>query len=756
VRVNAVNHRETGWREFTFNDLDAVHVTAKAQPFTRTVVQAEYERFNNDDAVARPLTYWSQTDTWDAAGRPLVNTNFAGRTNTALNPGLNVATLAQLSANNYWIFTEQDGNLLNWRGMSRSNRANFTNAAGQTFTAFADFRTMALQPEGVVSVNTMGPGTGRNLDLENAFASWQQQITKSLHVELAGSWQYSDWRSRRIPATTVFADPNAFLPAGGANSTGPAATPVPNPFRGEYYTETVAQFWRTTAEALYFRASASYDFKLPGMFGQHRLGLLWQQDEYETRTRSLREMVLLNGVPASLQAANVANDLARRYYITDRGNPKEYRNSDVTRPGIPLNVTLADGTRLTSQLYQYTSAPADYIKDNDVMMAVLQSRWWKDRVHTVVGVRKDDVTFDDWGSYVSDGAGAFVRSNANRSIVPYSGTTRNYSIVYHAFERLSLFANYSSSYGVPGLKIIYAPTGQFMEPMQGIGHDYGIKFSIPKFRLEGSLSYYDASSTNETDNQAVESWGVNGHNSFLDALVAANLMSASAAAPLRATGTGDTVDSSTEGVEFSLAGSITNNWDLRFNYSYTERSLSNAFPRVNAWAEEQLRPFWATWNRDNPNTPAADNILDTVLSGTNSLRTLIENFETNLATRGRQRAVVTGLRPHKANVFTTYALKEGWLRGVRVGGGVRYEAANYVGVDSAGRTLRGRSFTNVDLMSSYTRKIFGRPTTLQVNVRNVFRDDPAVGPSVINASGNWDTIIINPPRSVTFSLRVAY
>jgi hypothetical protein len=38
----------------------------------------------------------------------------------------------------------------------------------------------------------------------------------------------------------------------------------------------------------------------------------------------------------------------------------------------------------------------------------------------------------------------------------------------------------------------------------------------------------------------------------------------------------------------------------------------------------------------------------------------------------------------------------------------------------------------------------------------VFRDDPAVGPSVINASGNWDTIIINPPRSVTFSLRVAY
>ncbi|MSU49521.1 MAG: TonB-dependent receptor [Opitutus sp.] len=756
LRVNALNQRKTGWREFTHEDLDAYHVAVKAKPFPRTMVSAEYERFLDHDAVARPLTYWSQTDTWDAAGKPLVSTNFANRTNPALNPGLNAATIAQLSASNYWVFTEQNNNLLNWRGMSRSNRAGYTNAAGQTFTAFADFRSMALQPAGIVEVNPMGPGTGRNLSLDDFFASVQQEISRDFHLEFALTRQFSDWRSRRIPATTVFADPNAVLPAGGAASTGPAATPVANPFKGLYYVETVAQFWRTTADTLDYRASASYDLTLPGRWGRHRFAFLWERDNYETRTRSLQEMLLLNGAPVSTLPANAANNLIRRYYIAEAANPKAYRNANVANPAAPLDRTLADGTRLTSRLYQYTSGPADYTKTDDVLMLVAQSRWWNNRIHTIAGVRRDDVAFDDWGSYVSDGAGAYARSAANRSVVPYKGTTRNYGLVFHAFDWLSFFANQSSSLGIPALKIIYAPDGRFMDPMEGVGHDYGVRFSFPKLRLEGSLSYYDASSTNETDNQNVEGWGVNGHNSFLDGLVGAGFMTAAQANPLRATGTGDTVDSQSKGVEFALGGAISQNWDVRLNYSYTERTLHNAFPRVNTWAEKILRPFWATWNRDNPNTAAADNILDTVGSGASTLRDIINNFESNLGTRTIARNRVTGLRPHKANVFTTYALREGRLNGLRFGGGIRYDAANYAGQDTQGRALRGRSFTNVDLMASYTRKFFGRRTTLQLNVRDAFRNDPDVGPSVINPSGNWDTIIISPPRQITATVRVAY
>lgn len=756
LRVNALNQRKDGWRDFTYENLDAYQVSLKVSPRPGTVISAEYERFLDNDEVARPLTYWSQTDTWDAAGKPLINTNFANRTNTTLNPGLNAATIAQLSGSNDWIFTEQNNSFLNWRGMSRSNRASFTNPAGQTFTTFADFRNMVLQPKGILNVNTMGPSAGRNLSLDDLFASMQHEFSRNFHVELALTKQFSDWRSRRMPATTLFADPNAFLPAGGAASTGPAAAPVANPFKGMYYVETVAQFWRATADTFDYRASASYDLALPGNWGKHRLAFLWERDNYETRTRSLQEMLLLNGAPVATASANAANGLTRRYYITDPTKPSNYRNSNVGNPPAPLDLTLPDGTRVTSKCFQYTSAPADYTKADDILMLVAQSRWWNDRINTIAGIRKDDVTFDDWGSYVADGAGAFVRSAANRSNVPYKGTTRNYGVVYHVSNWLSLFANYSSSLGVPGLKVIYAPDGRFMDPMQGIGHDYGIKFSFPKARLEGSISYYDASSTNDTDNQNVEGWGVNGNNSFLDGLVVANLMTVAQSNPLRATGTGDTVDSESKGIEFSLSGAILPNWDVRANYSYTDRSLSNAFPRVNAWATNVLRPFWATWNRDNPNTPAVDNILDTVSSGGTTLREIISTFESNLATRTMSRQRVTGLRPHKANMFTTYSFREGKMNGLRVGGGLRYDAANYAGQDAQRRALRGRSFTNLDLMASYSRKFFGRRTTFQVNVRDALRAEPAISPSVINASGNWDTIIISPPRTVTVTVRVAY
>ena len=756
VRLNAVTQQLTGWRAYTFEDIDAYHFAVKAAPFKRTQINLEYERYNQDDAVARPLTYWSQTDTWDAAGRPLINTNFASRANTTLNPGLNATTLAQVSANNYWVYNEQSGQILNWRGMSRSNRASYTNDAGRAFTAFADFRAQVLQPDGIIEVNTMGPGTGRELAMETFFATLQQEITPTLHFEAAVTRYFADWRSRRIPATTLFADPNVFLPSGGEASTGPAATnPVLNPNRGQYYVETTAQFWRTTTDTLNYRASISHHRDFKGWLGRHRLAGLFERNDYATRTFSQQELVLVNGAVASALPANAANNFNRRYYVNP-ADPRSVRNANVNIPPVPLEVTLPDGTRLQTRLFEMRSAPADYTKYDDIWMGVLQSRWWKDRVHTTVGIRKDDVVFDDWGSYVADNAGGYVRTAANRSDVPYSGITRNYGVVFHATDWASLFANFSNSLGVPGLKIIYAPTGAFMDPTTGEGRDFGLKFRIPRFRLEGSLSYYEATSDNDTDSQNVEGWGVNGHNNFLSSLVVANLMTAAQANPLRATGTGDTVDSESKGAEFNLAGAFTTNWDIRLNYSYTARSLSNAFPRVNAWAEETLRPFWATWNRDNPNTPAADNILDTIFSGAQSLRDIIGNFESNLATRTIARTRVTGLRPHKANVYTSYSFREGTPKGLRLGGGIRYESANYAGQDAAGKNYRGFAFTNIDLMAAYTRKVWGRNCTFQVNVRNALHGDAKVSPSVVNASGNWDSIVLQVPRQVDFTLRVAF
>lgn len=755
LRFNGLHQEKTGWRKYTYDDSDAFDVALAAKPFSKTLINVDYERYRKDDSVARPLTYWSYTDTWDAAGGPLIYSNYSNRNNSSINPGLDTSTIAQLSGSNYWVVTGQTGDIANWRRMSRSNRANYTAPDGTVYTRFADYRTNILTPPGIIEVNTMGPSTGRNLDLESLFATLAQEVTRDFQVELAMTRHYSDWRSRRIPATSLFADPNAYLPQGGATSTGPASSPELNPFAGGYYVETVPQYWRTTIDTFDYRATASYDLRLPGIWGEHRFGLLWERDDTELLTRTLQEQVLVNGSLASTAPNNTANQLRRRYYV-DPSNPGSVRNADVLDPSIPLDMTLADGTHLTSRYYNYTSAPPDYTKTNDVLMLVAQSKWWDERINTIIGIRRDKVEFDDWGSYVADGQGGYMRSEANRSIVPYDGRTNNYGVVFHVTDWLSLFANRATSVGVPELKVIYAPNGEFMDPTEGKGTDVGIKFSLPNGRIAGTLTYYEAASTNETDNQAVESWGVNGNNAFLDALVAEGLLSQTEANPMYATGTGDTVDSQTKGVEFNLAGAITPHWDVRLNYSHTDRSITNAFPRINAWADNVLRPFWQTWDRDNPNTPAADNILDTVTSGSSTLRDIIDNFEANLESRTVARSKVTGLRPDKANVFTTYSFDEGPLHGLRIGGGVRWDAANYARQDDLGNTIRGRSFTSVDLMASYSREVFSRPCVFQINVRNAFNDDPEVGPSVINPAGTWNALIIQPPREITFTFRMSY
>ena len=755
IRINALHQEETGWRKYTHDDVDAIHLAVSMKPAERTVVTADFESYKNNDSVARPMTYWSHTDTWDAAGSPLINTNYGSRNNGTLNPGFDSSTIANLGNRNYWIYTEQSGQMLNWRGMSRSNRANYTAPDGTVYTSFADYREMVLNPKGIVDINTLGPSTGRELELETFFASLQHEFARNLHVELAMTGNTSDWFSRRLPASTLYADPNRYLPAGGRTSTGPAALPVENPHAGQYYFETVAQFWRTKTSTFNYRGTLSYEFELGSNLGKHRLGLLYERDDYEIQTRTLQEQLLVNGTLASTAPANAANSLYRRYYITDRSNPVNYRNADVSTPPVPLNVTLPDGTNLTSRYIQYTSAPADYTKSNIVVMPVLQSAWLNGKLHTVLGIRRDNVEFDDWGSYVPDGAGGYERSVANRSIVKYKGTTRNAGVVYHLTDWLSAFANYSTSVGVPGLKIIYAPDGAFMEPTEGVGTDFGLKFSVPGRRIEGMVTYYTASSTNETDNQNVEGWAVNGNNNILDALADNGFISQAEANSRRATGTGDTADSETEGIELSLAGELAKNWDVRFNYSYTKRSVTNVFPRVKAWANE-LRSYWQTWDRDNPNTPQADNILDTVQVGSSTLRDIIDNFESNLESRTISRSRVLGLRPHKANLYTTYLFSQGALQDLRLGAGVRYEAGTYAGVGSNDEILRGKDMLTLDLMAAYTRPVFGRQCTIQVNVTDALNDEAKIGPAVINPAGTWNTLIIRPPRQITCSLRVRF
>jgi iron complex outermembrane recepter protein len=758
LRVNALHQEKSGWRTYTFDDKDAVSLALRLQPTRKTRIDVEYESLVNHDAASRPGTFWTQTTTWEAAGRPLINGSFANRTSAALNPGLNASVLAQVSGNVYWVYNEQSGTLANWRGMTRANILNYTAPDGTVYTNSGDFRVMQTAPEGILGVNVQGPSMDRKLDLGQFFVTVRQELAKHLDLELAATRVRSNWWAYRIGAATLNADPNSQLPAGGVASTGPAATnPAANPFAGKSYIEGQDQYWITQQHAQNYRAALSYDFDAGKWLGRHRLGALLEQDRATIRQQNLAEQLFVNGRLSSPLANNAQNQLIRRHYVLEPANSRDYHYANTRVPGVPLDVTLADGTRLTSGYTQYTNNPQDYAKDDRSMMVVAQSAWWGDRVHTIAGIRRDRITFDDAGTYVDNGNGGYSPDARARSMNTVNGTTRNYGLVFQPAAWLSLVANASSSLGQPNYKTTYVPDGHFSEPNAGKGRDYGVRVTLPNRRLAFALTYFEAWSKNEPGGTNVNVWGVSGPNSLLDALITNGFLTPAAAAPLRTFGGSDTLDQQSRGWEGSISGELAPGWNARINYSHTERTTTNALRRIEGWAVSTLRPFWATLNRPNPNDPQRGNLLDTVFSGASSLRTIIDNFESNLVNRRLGDEAVASVRPHKINLFTSYDLRQGPARGLRLGGGWRYESPVVIGQDADNRDIRGFSHTSVDLMAAYSRELWRRRWTLQVNVNNAFRDRPTYSPAVLNTAGiGANTIVVFPPQEIVFSLRTKF
>jgi outer membrane receptor for ferric coprogen and ferric-rhodotorulic acid len=755
VRLNLLHQEKTGWRTYTFDDRDGFELAVTLRPTKKTIVEVEYETFVVHDEPARPGTYWTQNTTWDAAGKPLVVGNFANRTNAAQNPGLNGNVLAQLSGSTYWVYNEQNGSLANWRNMSRSNIASFTGSDGMVYTNIGDFRTMQLTPKGILGVNPIGPSFDRKLDLGQFFARVQQNIAKNLDLEIAATRQRSYWWSYRIVADTLTADPNAQLPAGGAASTGPAATAAANPFAGKSYIEGGDQYWITKRHTGNYRAALSYELDLGKWFGRHRLGALWEDDNTMVYQQQLEEAVFVNGKLTSPIAHNAQNQLFRRHYIMESANPRDYHYANTRIPAVPLDVTLADGSRLTSSWVNYANGPDDYTKDDKSWMFVAQSSWWADRINTVIGIRRDTLKFDSWGNYVDGGQGAYVRSPASRTVTTTHGKTQNYGIVFHPTRWLSLVANSSDSLGLVSTTLI-VPDGHPNDPTQGKGRDYGLRISLPNRRLEASVTYFESWSKNIPGGTNINAWGVGGPNNILDALISAGFLTQTTAMPFRTYGGADTLDQQSKGVEVGVSGQITLGWDMRLNYSHTDRITTNGLLRIQAWAVSTLRPFWATFDRPNPNEPQRGNILDTVFNGGSSIRSVIQNFESNLVNRKIGDEAIASVRPNKFNFFTTYAFRsESFAKGLRLGGGLRYESPIIIGQDQNDHNFYGNSHTSVDLMAAYSREVWQRRWTFQVNVNNAFRDEPTYSPAVMNTARSGPaTIVIYPPQEIICTLRV--
>jgi outer membrane receptor protein involved in Fe transport len=197
-----------------------------------------------------------------------------------------------------------------------------------------------------------------------------------------------------------------------------------------------------------------------------------------------------------------------------------------------------------------------------------------------------------------------------------------------------------------------------------------------------------------------------------------------------------TEDSSSQGYEIEFNASPIRNWRITMNASKTTAQRKNI-------GGTNLRAFMEAYTKAL-NTPGPG--YSGVVGGVGDLRiwwggagntTTLLDWNGGIGSEFNQRKLQEGtnvpeLRKWRWNAITNYDFDRGFLKGVNVGGGVRYESSIVIGYRPiAGATAndisfdidnpyRGPSETNYDLWIGYSRRLWRNiDWNIQFNIRNL-------------------------------------
>jgi outer membrane receptor protein involved in Fe transport len=219
-----------------------------------------------------------------------------------------------------------------------------------------------------------------------------------------------------------------------------------------------------------------------------------------------------------------------------------------------------------------------------------------------------------------------------------------------------------------------------------------------------------------------------------------------------------TEDAKSEGYEIEFNASPIRNWRLTFNATRTKASRENI-------GGASLTEFVTAYQNALRNTPVGD--LRIWWGGAGNETALFQwnnNFGSNYTQRKLQEGTnVPELREWRFNAITNYDFVEGRLRGLSVGGGVRWEDEVVIGYRPLmGATAQEVTFdlenpymgpkeTRFDFWVGYGRKLTEKiDWRIQLNLRNAFDGNELI-PITTQPDGTPATYRIAPSRLWTVS-----
>jgi hypothetical protein len=398
-------------------------------------------------------------------------------------------------------------------------------------------------------------------------------------------------------------------------------------------------------------------------------------------------------------------------------------------------------------------------------MAVLQSYFFRERLITVFGLRKDE----QHGWYSPNGVrapatGRFARFLTGDYLVQTGkddfvskASNKTISGVLRVTSWLNLTYNHAANSALPSpTAALPNDTGGRAPNPTGRSEDIGFKIDLGK-RAYLTASYFTSSAKNDFQSGTAASGGAEDNfNKIWTALALRRiaLPGGKSADDYQTRANGYNLDSEARGYEVELIANPTDQWRLFLNFSDLTVKRSNLGRDARDYLA-RYREFWL--QGDNGRilldgsglAPVADNgtaVIDTVAKAIRQADQAFRNAYI-LPDGNKPRGQIQ----YQTNLRTTYAFANGWLRNVSVGGGVRAQSAPVTNYVLETRTaILGRANTLYDFNLGYKgrRKVMERNIrwSVQLNINNVL-DETQIMPMLTSpTTGQIIAYRVQTPR----------
>jgi iron complex outermembrane recepter protein len=729
VRINAAKDNKESWRPNEFKDQQRLDITTRWKVTPKTDLNLEYEIGHIDSSVQRMWGTFDSWTLWNALGRPLDTVAGAGVSPGTTNIG-----------GNYYVYDSTNRRVVNLMNQSRSIQTPAPGTTDSTPTANPMLTDFSIVPK---RATLGGKGVGLAQDVSVFTAILQHEVVKDFFVEAAYNKSETVVMGRDIGNTElrVSWDTSPTLPTG----TGiPANTRNPN--TGQPYVEGLMMGRNRVEDGDNVRVTGSYEIgtgKLQKFLGKHRIAALWQRDESRTRNNGTNERIIEN--PLNVQTPENANNTFRRRTYVDLNGPIEnIAIADFRQNPIVGVIDASRGVPITTAM-----VPANASDDTRVVvsqMIVAQSRFLAERLVTTFGYRRDQATTYRGTTLRAPGFGPFQQGFLYAAPgdvgVDQEGRTQISGGVVHVTRWLSAFYNQSRSFATASLNNRIALRDPAPSPT-GVGRDYGLKLSLLGGKLFATATYYETSA--RRDNAALNAqFSSSNLNLIWEALEANGTLARNNIRidDVRTDLNAFTFDSDSEGYEFELVANPTSGWRVSFNFADTKTVQTNTAKELLDYVDK-YRALWTA----NANLTA----------GTQTIGQLLGTFDDDALNRfiRPEGALKMGDSRYSANLRTNYTVREGRLRGVGAGAGLRWRGEPVLGYTSADpktrKAIMGRETFLVDANLAYrfNRQVFGRrvDVDVQLNVNNLFNEDDLV-PTRLFDNGQIRTYRFQQPRDV--------